>query len=300
MEQSLFPTQIFPGLMVLITSFAVICSCLEDYNAIVLKGCSQKKLDDRNENFSRTLDGLSKTLYSKSSSANFSRATARGGAVSGLFQCRGDLSPSDCSVCVEESSKQYKMICGGDSVAGRIQLVGCYISFEVSSKQKVDSTHLLLKECGLKSGRASSSVLAAAFKDMAKQVKVSGNRFYSGSFGGDGKQDSDFVDGSLTLMGQCEGDLGRNDCAACLDNATALSRSLCGNGTDSANIYLQRCFMSYSFAFSKRILPDNFDINKIVSIIMTPIVIVAFAIVIFLYIKSALKTDHQKAKGVWG
>ncbi|KAL6971229.1 Plasmodesmata-located protein 3 [Sarracenia purpurea var. burkii] len=52
--------------------------------------------------------------------------------------------------------------------------------------------------------------------------------------------------GSVYVLGQCEGDLGISDCGECVKSAVQRSQVECGNSI-SAQIYLNRCFISYSF-----------------------------------------------------
>lgn len=225
----------FSLVCVVLGCFAVLGFC-SDYKELAFKGCANQKSQDQSGVFSQNLQTLFDSLVSQSSAAKFYKTTAGSGqsSIAGLFQCRGDLSASDCSDCVQKTTDMSKKLCG-DSIAGRVQLVGCYLRYEVSGFRQVGATELLYKLCGSTqvSGSGFDDRVETALGEIAKGVE-SGNGFYTGGYQ------------SVFVLGQCEGDLGSGDCVNCVKNAAEKSKSTCGSAI-SAQIYLQQCYISYTY-----------------------------------------------------
>lgn len=204
--------------------------------ALIYKGCADQKFQDPTGAYSQTLTTLLNTLVTQSSTAKFYKTTTGNGqsAFLGLFQCRGDLTNSECNSCVGKIPDMTQKLCG-KAIAARVQLGGCYLRYEVSGFQQFGSTKLLYKICG--SGRASGSGfeerLDSALGEVVKGVG-SGNGFYAGGFQ------------SVYVLGQCEGDLGSGDCGECVKSAVEQVKSECGSSI-SGQIYLQQCYISYSY-----------------------------------------------------
>ncbi|CAI9303470.1 unnamed protein product [Lactuca saligna] len=69
--------------------------------------------------------------------------------------CRGDLSNSDCNTCIKKIPERIEKVCGGDTIATRVHLDGCYMRYEVVGFPTASATELLYKQCA--SNRASGS-----------------------------------------------------------------------------------------------------------------------------------------------
>ncbi|XP_057438503.1 plasmodesmata-located protein 1-like [Lotus japonicus] len=205
-----------------------------DYTTLVYKGCSQQKLQDGN---SDNLKTLLSSLVAESGQKGFAAITA-GNAVSGAYQCRGDLSNSDCHSCVSEISNSLGRLCGGgDVAAARVQLSGCYLRYEDVGFKQVSQDQLLYKVCGSRKvvdGGGFEARRDAAFVMVENGLKIGGGLFYTGSYQ------------SLYVLGQCEGNLGSDDCVACVKSAEDVAKAQCGDSI-SAQVYLYSCYISYSF-----------------------------------------------------
>jgi len=121
--------------------------------------------------------------------------------------------------------------------AARVQLSGCYLRYEVVGFKVVSATQLLYKVCGARKvvdGGGFEARRDAAFGMAENGVQSSGNLFYTGSYQ------------SLYVLGQCEGSLGNEDCGGCIKSGAEQARDQCGDSI-SAQVYLQSCFLSYSF-----------------------------------------------------
>lgn len=206
------------------------------FTNLVYKGCADQKFQDPSAVYSKTLKTLYDSLVSQSSANKFSTATAGEGqsSITGLYQCRGDLSNSQCSACVNKLPGLADKLCG-KAIAARVQLSGCYIRYEVSGFKQVSATELLYKLCG--STRASESGFEekrnTTFGMMEKGVE-DGDGFYTGTYQ------------SVYVLGQCEGDLGSSDCGDCVNAAIERIKTDCGDSI-SGQVYLHKCYISYSY-----------------------------------------------------
>lgn len=207
-----------------------------DYTTLVYKGCADQKFQDPTGVYAQNLETLFKTLVSQSSTAKFYKTTAgeAQSAITGLFQCRGDLSKSDCNNCVGKTPDISRKVCD-NTIAAKVQLTGCYMRYEVSGFSQVSGTELLYKVCGSTraSGTGFEDRLGSALGEIEKGV-ASGNGFYTGSYE------------SVFVLGQCEGDLGSGDCGDCVKSAVDRAKSDCGTSI-SGQIYLQMCYISYTY-----------------------------------------------------
>ncbi|XP_057803638.1 plasmodesmata-located protein 3-like [Salvia miltiorrhiza] len=138
------------SLLLLALSLFSILTSSADYSALVFKGCADQNFQNSNALYSGTLRTLFDTLISQSSSAKFYKTTSGDGtsaAVSGLFQCRGDISGGDCNSCVQKAPNLAQKLCG-QAIAARVQLNGCYLRYEISGFRQVSGVELLYKICG--------------------------------------------------------------------------------------------------------------------------------------------------------
>lgn len=207
-----------------------------DYTTLVYKGCSKEPFTDPNGVYSQALSALFGSLVSQSTKTKFFKATAGSGQTSmtGLFQCRGDLSNSDCYNCVSKLPVLSDKLCG-KTIAARVQLLGCYMLYEVAGFAQISGMQILFKTCGATNaaGRGFEERRDTAFSVMENGV-VSGHGFYATSYQ------------FLYVMGQCEGDVGDSDCGECIKSAVQRAEVECGSSI-SGQVYLHKCFISYSY-----------------------------------------------------
>ncbi|KAK7345730.1 hypothetical protein VNO77_16340 [Canavalia gladiata] len=207
-----------------------------DNTNLVYKGCANQNLHDPSQN----LKTLLVSLVTQSEQKNFFTTTSGDdrNVMMGLYQCRGDLSNTACYNCVSKIPDMLDRLCG-KVVAARIQLIGCFLRYEVVGFKQVPETQLLYKVCGSKQGSDDDDDgfeerRDTAFGMVENGVKSGGNMFYSGTYQ------------SLYVLGQCEGDLANDDCGDCVKSAEDQAKSECGDSV-SAQIYLHKCFISYSY-----------------------------------------------------
>jgi Salt stress response/antifungal len=210
------------------------------YTDLVYKGCSNQT--SGNSGITSAISALASSLTTQSASSKFYKTTSSassssgggGGAVFGLFQCRGDLSPSDCSSCVSQAFPMWSQLCGLTAAAARVQLTGCLALYEIQGFPQVSGTQLLYKTCGSGGGGGDFEVRRdTAFAQLE-----------SGIGGGVGFYATQFQ--SVYAMAQCEGDLSSGDCAECINQAVQKSEVECG-GASSGQVYLDKCYISYNY-----------------------------------------------------
>nr|ACU19270.1 unknown [Glycine max] len=289
----------FPVLLVLfITSLLepphVAESTSSDYSTLVYKGCSKEPFTDPNGVYSQALSALFGSLVSQSTKAKFYKTTSGSGqnTITGLFQCRGDLTNSDCYNCVSRLPVLCDKLCG-KTTAARVQLLGCYILYEVAGFSQISGMQMLYKTCGATNaaGRGFEERRDTAFSVMENGV-VSGHGFYTTSYQ------------SLYVMGQCEGDVGDSDCGECVKNAVQRAQVECGSSI-SGQVFLHKCFISYSyypngvpsrsfFSSSASYSSSSSGQNpgKTAAIILGGAVAVAFLVILLLFARS-LKKKHD-------
>ncbi|KAJ0953392.1 putative Gnk2-like domain-containing protein [Helianthus annuus] len=288
-------------LIFLLVSISVSISAAPDNTKLVYKGCANQPLPDPNGVYSSSLSAIFGTLIQQSSKAKFFKTTS--GSVSGLFQCRGDLTNVECYTCVSRLPILMDKLCG-KTVAARIQLLGCYMLYEVSGFAQISGMELLYKTCGKKSNAGGNfqQIRDSAFSSLESVVGSGNGGFYTTSYE------------SVYVLGQCQGDLGASDCGNCVKSAVQRAQVECGSSV-SGQIYLHRCFISYNYypnGASTKNRPDSSSSyssdsssspssssssgsnpGRTVAIILGGAAGVGFIIVILLIARKAMKKDDD-------
>nr|XP_029146229.1 uncharacterized protein LOC112728609 [Arachis hypogaea] len=128
-------------LLFLFSSSILISSSVNGYTTIshifIYAICSQEKYQ-RNTPFEPNLNSLLSSIVTSSSNVSYnifsigrtsSSTPLLEGSIYGLYQCRGDLDPIECSKCVQNLVNQIRLICPY-SLCASLQLEGCYIRYE--------------------------------------------------------------------------------------------------------------------------------------------------------------------------
>lgn len=201
-----------------------------DYTTLVYKGCANQRLPDPTP-----LSSLYTTLISQSTTSKFFKTTQS--TITALFQCRGDLTNIDCHNCITQIPTLIKNLCGSNPSpnAARIQLLGCYMHYEADGFPQISGLELLYKKCGPTSGGGPGFAerRGAAFAALEGGF-AGGGGFYATSYEG------------VYVVGQCEGDLGSEDCGKCVKSGVERGEVECG-GSVFGQIYLHKCFVGYSY-----------------------------------------------------
>ncbi|KAL9685300.1 hypothetical protein QQ045_022748 [Rhodiola kirilowii] len=289
------------------THFSVILiffsiSYAADYTAYVYKGCAQQKFPDPSDPYTATITSLFNTLVPQSLTTAFASATAGQGptAITGLYQCRGDLKPTECHDCVSQLLALSFKFCD-KAVAARVQLAGCYSRYEVAGFQQVADTEFLYRKCG--SGRVAGSEFGRS-RDvvfgMVEKGVVGNGGFYAGEYE------------DVYSLGQCEGDLGTEDCGKCVNLALSDLKSGCGDVVNGQS-YLLKCYASYSYYANG--VPSVVDsettaapsgaggrkggAQRTTAIVVGGVAVLGFVIACLLFLKSVFKRKEKKQGGYY-
>ncbi|KAL2921247.1 Cysteine-rich repeat secretory protein 3 [Bienertia sinuspersici] len=264
-----------------------------DYTTLVYKGCSKQPLSDPSGTYSQSLSSLFSSLQQQSSRSKFYKTTSGGSqaTISGLYQCRGDLSNADCYNCVSKLPQLTDQLCGKVASA-RIQLLGCYILYEVSGFSQISGLQMLYKDC------SKTNVAGSGFemkRDSALTVME------NGISNGNGFYTTDYQ--AVYVLGQCQGDLSSSDCGQCVKTAVQKAQVECGSSL-SGQVYLHKCFISYNYspggvptkssAFSSGGYSSGTgNTGKTVAIIVGVTAGVGFLIIMVLFLRGLKKKDDD-------
>ncbi|KAE9622072.1 putative Gnk2-like domain-containing protein [Lupinus albus] len=204
-------------------------------NTFIYAGCSQEKYQpsspfeaNLNSFLSSVVSSSSQIIYNSFAVGNDS-SEASEGAIFGLYQCRGDLHPIDCSKCVGRLVNQIGLVCPY-TLGASLQLDGCYVRYEHYGDflGKLD-TGLRYRKCS--KAMASDTDFFRRRDDVVADLQ-SANGFRVSSSG--------LVQG----FAQCFGDLTVSDCSSCISDAVGKFKSLCGSAA-SADVFLGQCYARY-------------------------------------------------------
>ncbi|XP_010522531.1 PREDICTED: cysteine-rich repeat secretory protein 56 isoform X1 [Tarenaya hassleriana] len=269
-----------------------------DYTNLIFKGCTSQKLPDPSGVFSQNLENLFSSLVAQSSQRSFATTTTTGNdqnALVGLFQCRGDLTASQCYDCVSRVPKLVSKLCGADNAAARVQLAGCYLRYEVSGFRQTDPTEMLYRVCGKRHSGDPGFVgkRESAFGMAENGVKTSGGGgggFYAGEYE------------EVYVLGQCEGSLGNSECGECVKSGFEKAKSECGDSI-SGQIYLHRCFISYSYyphgvpnisSFSDGGKKGHQHTQRTVALAVGGVAVLGFVIVCLMFVRSVFRRKSKR------
>ncbi|XP_042516550.1 plasmodesmata-located protein 2-like [Macadamia integrifolia] len=254
-------------------------SATDNYN-LVYKGCASQSFSD--SSYSQALSSLFASLTAQASLKAFYKTSTGGGqaTISGLFQCRGDLSNRECYRCVSKLPDMTRRLCG-NSVAARVQLYGCYIHYQISGFPDISGVEMLYKTCGTSqaSGNGFEMRRDTAFSVLESGI-ASSKGFYTTSYQ------------SVYMLAQCEGDLGTSDCGQCVQTAVQKAQVECGSAI-SGQVYLHRCFISYSYYPNGITRKSSSGIGqnagKTVAIVVGGAAALGFVVICLMFIRSLLK-----------
>ncbi|XP_077234524.1 plasmodesmata-located protein 7 [Tasmannia lanceolata] len=249
------------------------------FDSFVYGGCTQLKFSP-NSPFQTNLNSLLTSLVNSATISSYNNLTVTGSdptsSVSGLFQCRGDLSPSDCAECVRNSVSQLGILCL-DSAGGTLQLQGCLVKYDNNTFLGVEDKTQVMKKCDPNSGYG-SDLLSRRDEVLAGLGSGSG-LFRVG--------ESAYVHG----MAQCVGDLSSGECSDCLSDAIEKLRDQCGTAV-SGEVYLGKCYARYSSGevYNKGSGSDSEDeTGKTLAILIGLLAGVALIIVFLSFIRKAFE-----------
>ncbi|KAI4356756.1 hypothetical protein L6164_000749 [Bauhinia variegata] len=200
----------------------------------IYAGCSQVKYQPESL-FEGNLNTFLSSVVSSSSQVAYESfaignetSTPTEGTVFGLYQCRGDLQPMECSKCVQNSVSEIGLVCPY-AYGAALQLDGCYLRYEHDDFLGKPDTVLRYRKC---SKSVTSDVEFFRRRDSVLSDLQAANGFRVSNSG--------LVKG----FAQCFGDLSAADCSSCLSEAVAKLKTLCGSAA-AADVYLGQCYARY-------------------------------------------------------
>ncbi|KAH6789561.1 plasmodesmata-located protein 8 [Perilla frutescens var. frutescens] len=203
-------------------------------NVFIYGGCSLDKYSpnspyeaNKNSLLSSIATSSYQSLFDTFAVANDTTAPPDS-AVYGVYQCRGDLRARDCAACMATLINQIEVLCP-DTYGASLQLDGCFMRYERTDFLGKSDTSFRYKKCGGGGGndaefwRRRDDVLADLGGAVGFRVSATGP-----------------VEG----YAQCLGDLAAADCSACLADAVAKVKTLCG-GAAAGEVFLAQCYVRY-------------------------------------------------------
>lgn len=203
---------------------------------LVYRHCANQYLStDPAGSLPQILSSLFDELVEQSSQSKFYETSVGDDyiAVSGLFQCRNDLSRDQCFNCVNRLPEMSNTFCGR-TVPARIRLSGCYLHYKADGSQ-VSRLELQHKTC------SESKAANDGFEEVRDGAFAA---VLSGVVEGNGFCDTSYE--SMHVIAQCQGNLEGCDCGECVTNAVQIAQDECGESI-SGEVYLDSCFMSYDY-----------------------------------------------------
>ncbi|KAL1553670.1 plasmodesmata-located protein 6-like [Salvia divinorum] len=210
-----------------ISIFPELSTC--SWESMIYVGCTQAKYNPGSP-YESSLNSVLASLVNSASISNYNNfkiPTDTNGVVYGLFQCRGDLSSSDCHSCVANAVSRIGSYCMG-TCGGALQLDGCFIKYDNASFVGALDKTVVSSKCGPPSaaGQERDAVLAYLGGGEGQYFRV----------GGSGK-----VQGVV----QCEQDLSGGQCDECLSEAIQRLRTQCAT-SPWGDMFLAKCYARYS------------------------------------------------------
>ncbi|XP_074562329.1 plasmodesmata-located protein 7-like [Curcuma longa] len=210
-----------------------------DGSAYIYAGCSETR-DAPGSPSQINVDSLLSSLVSASSSVPYSNVTSTAASASfpsfGLFQCRGDLQPSDCANCVRSAVSSISSLCPFAAGAA-IQLDGCFLRYGNDSFVGEPDTSVLYKKCGA-AGGGGYGPDQISIRDAALAALTGG-----GGNGGPGGYRVGAA-GYVQAMAQCVGDQSASECDDCVAAAVGQLKAACGYAV-AGDAYLGKCYARF-------------------------------------------------------
>ncbi|XP_057803037.1 plasmodesmata-located protein 2-like [Salvia miltiorrhiza] len=214
---------------------------ITDHHKLVYTQCSNHT--SPNPSHVLLLPNLFQELITHSSKAAFFKTIVgdEKTAISGLFQCRKDLSSDECRNCVITSSDLSENLCG-KILPARIQLRGCYVRYEGEEDGAEPETdagpeQILHRACSKrKIKRDKFEVIKyAAFGEVERCV-TSENGFCELAYE------------SIRVSAQCVGSLRSTcDCGECVARAAEIACEDECRYSAAGEVYADGCFLSYDY-----------------------------------------------------
>lgn len=258
-------------------------------DSFVYGGCAQPKYSPGTP-YESNVNSILTSLVNSASFANFNNfkisvpGSTTSDVVYGLFQCRGDVSSSDCQDCVAHAVSQLGVLCV-NSAGGALQLDGCFVKYDNTSFLGVEDKTVVMKKCGPSIGFDSDALTRR--DSVMGYLAAGGQYFRMGS------------SGNVQGVVQCVQDLSLSECKDCVNEAIGRLKSDCGSAA-WGDMFLGKCYARYSERGSHSQSGSNSnnnnddEIEKTLAIFIGLIAGVAVLIVFLSLISKALEKKGGK------
>ncbi|KAF5446470.1 hypothetical protein F2P56_032098 [Juglans regia] len=205
--------------------------------------CNRDTNISRNSQMSANIDRLLSELVSKTASNGFIATSFGKGkdTVFGLAQCRGDVSSTDCSSCIQDAANQIRKRCPNQADA-RLWYEYCFLRYNNKSFIGEVDTYsfsiVYFNVDNVTDPENFNKELGALMDEIRARAVEPKNE---GLGKGDTKL-SPFV--TLYALVQCTRDLSQIDCAQCLAIAVANFETFCENQKGCRVLY-SSCYVRY-------------------------------------------------------
>ncbi|KAL1368895.1 hypothetical protein AAHE18_02G156400 [Arachis hypogaea] len=261
-------------LLFLFSSSILISSSVNGYTTIshifIYAICSQEKYQ-RNTPFEPNLNSLLSSIVTSSSNVSYnifsigrtsSSTPLLEGSIYGLYQCRGDLDPIECSKCVQNLVNQIRLICPY-SLCASLQLEGCYIRYEhFDFLGKLDTS--------LRYKKYNKNVVSNDVEFFRRRDDVLGDLQARGN--------SDF-----RVCSVC-GDLSAENYNSCMAEAVIKVKNFCGSAV-LGDVFLGQC---YARCWESGHYNDDEQVGKSIAIIVGVVLGLAILVVVLSVCKNAM------------
>lgn len=224
-----------PHIFLITVSFLASLSTSNSIDSVIYGGCSQIKYAVASP-YQSNVNSLLSSLVNSAAISKFNnfKVSLPGSlpydVVYGLFQCRGDLSPSGCRDCVSHSVSRLGNLCPGVT-GGVLQLDGCLVKYDNVSFVGVEDKAVVFKKCGPSDGYNPDLL---NHRDAVLGYLTGVGQYFRA--GGSGK-----VQG----VAQCVQDLSISECQDCLGVATESLKTECPSAS-WGDMFLAKCYVRYS------------------------------------------------------
>ncbi|KAH6773905.1 plasmodesmata-located protein 6 [Perilla frutescens var. hirtella] len=270
-----------PRVVFLILILSQLASCWSSsLNSFIYVGCSQLKYNPGSP-YESNVNSVLTSILNSASYANYNNfkislpGSAADDVVYGLFQCRGDLSGSDCHECVTNALGRLGSTCVGAS-GGALQLEGCFVRYDNTSFVGAPDKTVVSDKCGPLIAD-DSDVLTR--RDAVLSYLEAGGQFFrvSGS-------------GKVQGVAQCVQDLSATECQDCLSDAIQRLKTQCGSST-WGDMFLAKCYARYSERGYTSKSENDDEVEKTLAIFIGLVAGVAILVVFLSFLSKAL--DHK-------
>ncbi|GJS67190.1 Gnk2-like domain-containing protein [Tanacetum coccineum] len=239
--------RITPSIIINATLLILVSSnsfTVSHYTNFVYKKCRNETHIPKN-----LVSSLLQELAEKSKTSKFYQTSTGDDtfAVSGIFQCRGNLANENCHDCILNTITKLSCTSGGS--LARVQLKGCYMSLEPEPEPQLEHEssrtndrvlfgvpkgYLQHKKCGERRSwfEGLQEARDAVFEVVTKCVMSSRIGHCETTHEG------------MYATGQCAGSLEECECGECVSNAFQVAKDECW-GSDSGEVYLENCFINF-------------------------------------------------------